>query len=965
MADSQGLYDSLIGIAGRLDEKMSERDVETAFLDEGFFTVLGYDGAGYDVRSEFTLPDNRRPDYITVDEKESVTAVYEFKTTGRALGEHESQLEHYTSVLSASYGVLTNGEEIRLYRRVRDDIERIGTYLTASATHSDARDLASALAKPEWRITDAENVRSYVADLEPVGLDTELGQDHFFETFRLDSESPFGDLVAAMADLLSELRDQEDARFVSGAYDFWETTYASEPDELPSSWEPFVDGEQSLRDFMFCLESGHALLARLLFAKAADDHAFFPTERRLTRYFDELGGFSGEIDLDAYPIAADGMIEDMRTQLVESLFEDDIFVWWKDSYTEQTASQHADPFSRFANVAKEGSDVTRVSPATRERFSRAVANVFFATLKFDFSSVEGDPLGDLYQRYFDPETRKALGEFYTPQPVVEYIMDGVGYEVGVSRERLIDPACGSGTFLVEAIERYLDDVRRYEDDPDWERHLTELCTRPRIVGLDIHPFAVLMAQIRFMVAILPEYREAKRQNESFTIRRLPIFRTDTLRNERELTGADLGNDDSRQLTWDAITEDNQDVRIPVPLPIEVDEEAEEPGVESEDGFLVKRIRMPLFDTIQFETGVSNFEEYFAALQGVLDVVKWHMNQGEWEYVGGLEAGISRYTTREYDGVESFFEPYVNDMLGIVRTLRHDHGDGRLFKIFEDTVLSLVVKNYMEYDYVVGNPPYVNIKNIPESDYEYYDTLYDSVFGRFDLYVLFIERGLDWLTENGKLGYITSNKFTRAQYGQEIRRIISSQYSLAKYVDFGDTGVFEDAVNYPSIIIIDRDRRRDQVPYAKIHQDIPEVLGVIEQNLGEDLFSQSYEISNFPSSELDENSWSFSPKPVRDIASKIQNSGDKTIEQISLGIRQGVSPGRDEAFILSSEKVAEKELEPDILYPIIKGKNTRRWVASRSVGRDHRPADRPGRRGGARTQGTVCPRGGRRTEREKG
>ncbi len=188
-------------------------------------------------------------------------------------------------------------------------------------------------------------------------------------------------------------------------------------------------------------------------------------------------------------------------------------------------------------------------------------------------------------------------------------MDGVDYNRGVSNERLIDPSCGSGTFLVEAVERYIADVENYETDPNWEEHLRDLCTRPRIVGLDIHPFAVLMAQIRFVVAILPAYQKAKQQNPSYTIRRLPIYRTDTLRNERELTGVDIGDDSTRQLTFDSMTEDEQDVRIPVPLPVEVDEEE---VAETEDGFLVRRVRMPLFDTIQLETGVSNFGEYFAA-----------------------------------------------------------------------------------------------------------------------------------------------------------------------------------------------------------------------------------------------------------------------------------------------------------------------------------------------------------------
>lgn len=611
MSTQKDFLDSLHGIADRIDEGMSEKDVENAFLNEEFFSCLDYQGAGYDLRSEWTLPDNRRPDYVTLDENETVTAVYEFKTSGLQISrDEEEQLFHYVDELKADYGILTNGEDFRVY--YRDDHSRFTTVSLGEATESDAANLKTALKKPERDITDPESVNEFLDRLDAVELNTELGREHFFDTFRLEEDSPFANLVTAMMDLLEELRDEQEAKFVTGAYDFWEASYASEPDDIPDSWEPFIDGKQDLRDFMFCLESGHALLSRLLLAKATDDHDFFPTEKGLRRYFDELGGFSGTINYDAYPIAANGMIEDMRTQLVQSLFEDDIFIWWIDGYGEQTASQHKNPYSRFESVAKEGSDVTRVSSATRERFSRAIANVSFAVLKFDFSRIEGDPLGNLYQRYFDPETRKALGEFYTPQPVIDYIMDGVDYNIGVSGERIIDPACGSGTFLVEAVNRYLEDVRRYNDDPDWGKHLTELCTRPHIVGLDIHPFAVLMAQIRFMVAILPEYREAKQNSEDFTIRRLPIFRTDSLRNERELTGIDLGDSDQTQMTLDSITEDNQDVKIPIPLPIEVNEDKITNG-ETEDGFLVQRVRMPKYDTASMQAGVRNFGEYYAAL----------------------------------------------------------------------------------------------------------------------------------------------------------------------------------------------------------------------------------------------------------------------------------------------------------------------------------------------------------------
>ncbi|ODR80094.1 restriction endonuclease [Haladaptatus sp. W1] len=957
MTQLSSVLDSLHGIAARIHDDMSEKDVENAFLNENFYTYLGYSGAGHDLRSEWTLPDNKRPDYVTLDANESVTAVYEFKSSGRDLNAHTDQLFHYVNALKANYGVLTNGEELQLFKR--DGQTQILTVPLGDATESHAANLVAALEKPEWDITDPESVSDYLDTLDAVELDSELGREHFFDTFRLEEDSPFADLVTAMVDLLRELRDENEAKFVKGAYDFWEASYASEPDEVPNSWETFVDGKQSLRDFMFCLESGHALLARLLLAKATVDHDFFPSNTGLQRYFNALGGFNGEISLDAYPVAANGMIEDMRNQLVESLFEDDIFIWWTDGYAEETASQHKNPYNRFRDVAKDGSDVSRVSQATQERFSRAVAHVVFSVLKFDFSRIEGDPLGNLYQRYFDPETRKALGEFYTPQPVIDYIMDGVGYDVGVSGERIIDPSCGSGTFLVEAVERYIEDVERYNDDPDWADHLTELCTRPHIVGLDIHPFAVLMAQIRFMVTILPKYREAKRNSESFTIRRLPIFRTDTLRNERELTGIDLGDDSTTQMTFDAMTENTQDVMIPVPLPVEV-EEGEVDESERDGEFLVQRVRMPLFDTAKLNAGMRNFGEYFAALQGVLDVVKYHMHEGMWEYHGGLERGIHRYTTREYDGLEEFFEPYVNDILDTVRYLRVEHGDGRLFKMFEDTILSLVVKNYMEYDYVVGNPPYVRIQHLPDEQKAMMNELYESTTGNYDIFCPFYERGLNWLTEgSGRLGFITPNQFMVTDYGEGIRNVMRNEASIKEVYDFRDSGVFEDATNYPAIVILedqdDKDARNDnEIRCVRVKANVDEdsgreldeqIITAVRDHRGEPGYSDEFiDVFDFPQAELDDGYWSLMPPKELKVFCKLKNQADERIEKVTDAVFQGIRTSANKIYIvdvLDADRVesddsgkvvtvvpigeSEKyEIETDLLRPFLQGDEVKRW-----------------------------------------
>ncbi|UIP00300.1 N-6 DNA methylase [Halobaculum sp. CBA1158] len=768
-------------------------------------------------------------------------------------------------------------------------------------------------------------------------------------------------------DLLEELRDDQEAKFVKGAYDFWEATYASEPDEVPDSWEPFIGGNQSLRDFMFCLESGHALLARLLLAKATEDHDFFAGTGYggMDDYFRGLQGFGDMINLDAFPVAADNLIDDMQDKLVEGLFQDDIFVWWTDGYAEQLSRGHESGPNQFQAVARESGGVERISEATRDRFSRAVAEVFFNVLRFDFGDVQGDLLGDLYQRYFDPETRKALGEFYTPQPVIDYIMDGVGYDRGVTNERLIDPACGSGTFLVEAVDRYLADVERYEEDPDWKDHLQDLCTRPRVVGLDIHPFAVLMAQIRFVVAILPAYRKAKQTHPDYTIRRLPIYRTDTLRNERELTGTDLGDDGSRQMTFDAMTDDDQDVRIPVPLPVEVDEDEVS---ETEDGFLVRRVRMPLFDTIQLETGVSNFGEYFAALQGVLDTVKDHMALAEefggdfdWTYQSGLEERIHHHTDREYDGVEEFFAPYVNDMLENVRYLKEEHNDGRLFKMFEDTVLALVVKNYMEYDYVVGNPPYVRIQNLPDSQKAMMDTLYDATTGNYDIYCPFYERGLDWLAEDtGKLGFITPNQFMVTDYGEGLRRVLLEDSRIEEVYDFRDSGVFEDATNYPAVVILEdepdeAERKENEIRSVRVKANTDDeddreldeaIVTSVRENRGSPGYSDDFiDVFDYPQSKLSATGyWGLMPPEELQVFEKLEDNATANFGNITDAVFAGTQTSANKVYLVkpvnadriepedcgSTVRVVptgenqEYEIETDLLCPWLRGKDVERW-----------------------------------------
>jgi methylase of polypeptide subunit release factors len=107
-----------------------------------------------------------------------------------------------------------------------------------------------------------------------------------------------------------------------------------------------------------------------------------------------------------------------------------------------------------------------------------------------------DLLKKLYQYLVPAEVRHRLGEYYTPDWLAELIMDETGYD-GDTRQRLLDPACGSGTFLVQAIHRAKAYGRTHHEPP--------LETAKRIIaniwGFDLNPLAVIAARTNFLFAL--------------------------------------------------------------------------------------------------------------------------------------------------------------------------------------------------------------------------------------------------------------------------------------------------------------------------------------------------------------------------------------------------------------------------------------------------------------------------------
>lgn len=114
-------------------------------------------------------------------------------------------------------------------------------------------------------------------------------------------------------------------------------------------------------------------------------------------------------------------------------------------------------------------------------------------------------------------------------------------------------------------------------------------------------------------------------------------------------------------------------------------------------------------------------------------------------------------------------------------------------------------------YVVGNPPYIRLENIKPAIMAEYRRRCPTMRGRSDIYVGFIERGLDLLAPEGKVGFICADRWMRNQYGADLRALVAGSYAVDAVLTMHDVEAFEDDVSaYPAIVVLRNGTQRRAV-----------------------------------------------------------------------------------------------------------------------------------------------------------
>jgi len=191
-----------------------------------------------------------------------------------------------------------------------------------------------------------------------------------------------------------------------------------------------------------------------------------------------------------------------------------------------------------------------------------------------------------------------------------------------------------------------------------------------------------------------------------------------------------------------------------------------------------------------------------------------------------------------------------------------------------------------FDAVIGNPPYVSIQTMNEfgpEEVRYYNSHYTAAGkGNYDIYVVFVERGLSLLNSHGLLGFILPSKFFATDYGRPLRGILSRARALAEVVDFRQGQVFEQAATYTCLLFLSR-QPQDSFPYT-----LASPPPVIAEGQPSGFSVNAATLSEAP--------WVLLPPRSQGLIRKLRKSGPPLI-RLPSQISRGSSTGNDDVFML--------------------------------------------------------------------
>ena len=522
-------------------------------------------------------------------------------------------------------------------------------------------------------------------------------------------------------------------------------------------------------------------------------------------------------------------------------------------------------------------------------------------------ALDPELLGKVFENLlgaYNPETkvtaRNQSGSFYTPREIVGYMVDESliaylgdtplvrsmfkddftpdalqwsDYQMIAGKLKSIkvfDPACGSGAFPMGLLNRIVELLQKIETDKttyELKLNIIEKC----IYGSDIQSIAIQISKLRFFISLICDF-EKDVSKPNYGIPTLPNLETKfvTANTLIGLKKVKVGE------YWGSLFE-NPEIK---PTKIELARIRHEHFM-AKTASAKSRLRKKDQELREKLAGLLTDNDDFAP-EDAKQMAAWN--------------------PYDQNAVSPFFD--AEWMFGVI--------DG--------------------FDIVIGNPPYLRIQGIRESNPIFADYLsnhYKSATGSFDLYVTFVEKGLNLVNGSGFVNYIMPTKWTNSAFGKGLRKLVSETESAYEIINFGAYQVFN-ASTYTGLQWFKPNSK--VLKYFELNKDL-----ISNEDLKHYLDTLSDERATIINSEkLSDAQWVLTNNVVADILDKLEQQ-PRRIKDIFDKIFQGLATSKDDVYFIydciedgnyiigeSKQLGCRVQIEKGLVRPLLKGEDVHRY-----------------------------------------
>ncbi len=408
----------------------------------------------------------------------------------------------------------------------------------------------------------------------------------------------------------------------------------------------------------------------------------------------------------------------------------------------------------------------------------------------------------------DKGKRKASGSYYTPDYIVKYIVeqtvgpmlaqavagktDDAAKAKAILGVNVLDPAMGSGHFLVETTEfiaRYLIDLAvpveaEAHGEPDllyWKRRVAQSC----VYGVDLNPLAVELAKLSLWLTTVAKDRPLSfldhhlRAGNALVGMRLADLQFGGAKPKAKKQAAAPAG----QLSMMADETFRRSLSVAVGSMWLIEGSAAQTVADvKQQEQLYKTLRTELTRKYSRQADLVTASHFGVPLDRFL-----------WK-------PLSAYALDPASVSHPKFAEWVAQAEAKAADLRFFHWELEFPEVYfgED---GKPLGDLAGFDAVVGNPPYVRQEEL-EAYKPFFAAAYPQVsLGAADLSLYFLGQGVQQLQAGGLISFITSGTFRKLSSGAPLRRHLAEQTTLVELVEFGEQQVFSDATTYPVVFVI--------------------------------------------------------------------------------------------------------------------------------------------------------------------